>query len=217
MVTRQSREICRSHNRHREFRYVWVTCKNIFYKRRDSPKNARHTSPPSAAAPRPVFFQAARKIRNYPIPVDRSGLSPCAHVVAVLSENRPMRPTLLCVAFLLSAFSFRESRTLSMQTSTLHLCILFFCLSSLSYGDELMPRMEGLAKNHAPWHLRWFYGVMRKMFGRDLTPATIQMRVPGLIWGSVGMEAGLGRKRRVSLRYTQLAKVRAASRIGCPF
>lgn len=80
-----------------------------------------------------------------------------------------------------------------------------------------MPRMEGLAKNQAPWHLRWFYGVMRKMFGRDLTPATIQMRVPGLIWGSVGMEAGIGRKRRVPLRYTQLAKVRAASRIGCPF
>jgi hypothetical protein len=25
-----------------------------------------------------------------------------------------------------------------------------------------MPRMEGLAKNQAPWHLRWFYGVMSK-------------------------------------------------------
>jgi len=55
------------------------------------------------------------------------------------------------------------------------------------------------------------------MFGRDLTPAKIQMRVPGLVWGSIGMEAGLGKKRRVSLRYTQLGKVRAAARIGCPF
>jgi len=80
-----------------------------------------------------------------------------------------------------------------------------------------MPRMEGLAKNQAPWHLRWFYGAMRKMFGRDLTPATIQMRVPGIVWGSIGMETGLAKKRRVSLRYTQLGKVRAASRIGCPF
>ena len=61
-----------------------------------------------------------------------------------------------------------------------------------------MPRMEGLAKNQAPWHLRWFYGAMRKMFGRDLTPATIQMRVPGIVWGSIGMEAGLAKKRRVS-------------------
>ena len=80
-----------------------------------------------------------------------------------------------------------------------------------------MPRMEGLAKNQAPWHLRWFYRAMRKMFGRDLTPAAIQMRVPGIVWGSIGMEAGLAKKRRVSLRYTQLGKVRAASRIGCPF
>ena len=80
-----------------------------------------------------------------------------------------------------------------------------------------MPRIAGLEKSQAPWHLRWFYNTMRKMFGRDLTPATIQMRVPGLIWGSVGMEAALGRKRRISLRYAQLAKVRAASRVGCPF
>jgi len=58
---------------------------------------------------------------------------------------------------------------------------------------------------------------MRKMFGKDLTPVKIQMRKPGLVWGSVAMEAGMGRKRRVSLRYIQLAKVRTASCIGCPF
>ncbi|HEU5237127.1 MAG TPA: hypothetical protein VFU37_08300 [Pyrinomonadaceae bacterium] len=80
-----------------------------------------------------------------------------------------------------------------------------------------MARISGLEKSQAPWHLRWFYGVMRKMFGKDLTPAKIQMRRPGLVWGSVAMEAGIGRKRRVSLRYIQLAKVRAAALIGCPF
>ena len=80
-----------------------------------------------------------------------------------------------------------------------------------------MTRAAGLEKRQAPWHLRWFYSAMRKMFGRDLTPAKIQMRVPGLVWGSIAMEAGLGRKRRVSLRYIQLAKVRTAARVGCPF
>ena len=80
-----------------------------------------------------------------------------------------------------------------------------------------MARTSGLERGQAPWNLRWFYGVMRKMFGKDLTPVKIQMRKPGLVWGSVAMEAGLGRKRRVSLRYIQLAKVRAAARIGCPF
>jgi len=80
-----------------------------------------------------------------------------------------------------------------------------------------MVRISGLEKREAPWHLRWFYGVMRKMFGKDLTPVKIQMRKPGLVWGSIAMEAGMGRKRRVSLRYIQLAKVRTASCIGCPF
>ena len=80
-----------------------------------------------------------------------------------------------------------------------------------------MTRLSGLEQKQAPWHLRWFYGAMRKMLGKELTPVKIQMRLPGLVWGSIGMEAGLGRKRRVSLRFIQLAKVRTAARIGCPF
>jgi hypothetical protein len=80
-----------------------------------------------------------------------------------------------------------------------------------------VARIAGLEKKEAPWHLRWFYTTMRKMFGKDLTPAKIQMRRPGLIWGSVAMEAGLARKRKVSLRLVQLAKVRTAARVGCPF
>ncbi len=80
-----------------------------------------------------------------------------------------------------------------------------------------MARVSGLDKAGAPWHLRWFYGVTRRMFGKDLTPATIQMRVPGIVWGGIAMEAALGRKRLVSLRHIQLGKVRTAGRIGCPF
>jgi hypothetical protein len=70
-----------------------------------------------------------------------------------------------------------------------------------------MPRISGLEKTQAPWHL----------FGKDLTPAKLQMRVPGLVWGGIAMEAGLARKRLVSLGDHQLAKVRTAARIGCPF
>jgi hypothetical protein len=84
-------------------------------------------------------------------------------------------------------------------------------------AENVMARISGLEKKDAPWHLRWFYGVMRKMFGKDLTPAKAQMRLPGLVWGGIAMEAGLGRKRIVSLRYIQLGKIRAAARIDCPF
>ena len=80
-----------------------------------------------------------------------------------------------------------------------------------------MNRISGIEKSQAPWHLRWFYTTMRKMFGKDLTPVKQQMRLPGMVWGSIAMEAGLGRKRKVSLRFVQLGKVRTAARIGCPF
>jgi hypothetical protein len=43
------------------------------------------------------------------------------------------------------------------------------------------------------------------------------MRLPGLAWGGIAMEAGLSRRRLVSLRYIQLGRIRAAARIGCPF
>jgi hypothetical protein len=52
------------------------------------------------------------------------------------------------------------------------------------------------------------------MFGKDLTLAKVQMRLPGLVWGGVAMEAALGRKRLVSLRYIHLGKIRAAARVG---
>ncbi len=84
-------------------------------------------------------------------------------------------------------------------------------------NEVVMARISGLEKEQAPWHLRWFYGMMRKMFGKDFTPAKIQMRLPGLVWGGIAMEAALSRKRLVSLRYMQPGKVRAAARVGCPF
>jgi hypothetical protein len=80
-----------------------------------------------------------------------------------------------------------------------------------------MARITGLEKNQAPWHLRWFYTTMRRMFGKDLTPVKAQMRRPALVWGGIAMEAALAKGRRVSLRYIQLGKVRTAARIGCPF
>src|SRR5437773_9386756 len=97
----------------------------------------------------------------------------------------------------------------------------FNCLQDQTHSAKrygfVMARVSGLEKKQAPWHLRWFYGVMRKMFGKDFTPAKIQMRLPSLVWGGIAMEAALGRKRLISLRYIQLRKIRAAARIGCPF
>jgi hypothetical protein len=68
-----------------------------------------------------------------------------------------------------------------------------------------MARISGLERKQAPWHLRWFYGAMRKMFGKDLTPAKLQMRVPGLV---------LGRHRHGSRSRPQTASLPALYSIG---
>ena len=60
-----------------------------------------------------------------------------------------------------------------------------------------MARLIGLEKEQAPWHLRWFYRVMHKMFGKDLTPAKQQMRLPGMVWGSIAMAFAAGRANRL--------------------
>ncbi|HEU5404185.1 MAG TPA: hypothetical protein VFU86_22735 [Terriglobales bacterium] len=80
-----------------------------------------------------------------------------------------------------------------------------------------MPRIVGLEKKEAPLSLRWFYGVMRKMFGKDLTPAKVQMKYPPMVWGANLMDLILGRRRTVSMRLSQLGRIRAALRVGCPF
>ena len=54
----------------------------------------------------------------------------------------------------------------------------------------VMARISGLDRNRAPWHLRWFYGVMRKMFGKDFTLTKIQMRLPALVWDGLSTRDG---------------------------
>ena len=80
-----------------------------------------------------------------------------------------------------------------------------------------MARMTPIERRQVPWHLRWFLSATRKMFGKELTPTKIQARVPRVVWAGILADGALSSKRKISLRYIQLAKVRAASRIGCPF
>jgi hypothetical protein len=80
-----------------------------------------------------------------------------------------------------------------------------------------MTRLAPIERQNAPWHLRWFYRVMRKMFGKELTPVKLQARVPRVVWAMILFEGALSWRRRISLRYIQLAKVRVATRVGCPF
>jgi hypothetical protein len=76
-----------------------------------------------------------------------------------------------------------------------------------------MARISGLEKKDAPWHLRWFYGVMRKMFGKDFTPA--KSRCACRVWCGAGsrwkpVSAGNGLSRCATFNSEKPAPQRAS-------
>ena len=80
-----------------------------------------------------------------------------------------------------------------------------------------MPRIAGLESHHTPFLMQLVFRRFRKLFGKDLTPYTIQARVPRVFWISIIMETLLGQRAKVSRRHRSIAQLRTASRVGCPF
>jgi hypothetical protein len=80
-----------------------------------------------------------------------------------------------------------------------------------------MARINGLTKKTAPWHLKWFFSVSKRFFGKEITPAGIKSKVPGVQWADILMDRALASAKRVESRTVFMAKIRTASLVGCPF
>jgi hypothetical protein len=80
-----------------------------------------------------------------------------------------------------------------------------------------MARIAGLAPNQISWPMRLVIGRIRKLLGKDLTPLTIQARVPRVFWVGILTEMLLGQKAKVSRRHRSIVQLRTAARVGCPF
>ena len=80
-----------------------------------------------------------------------------------------------------------------------------------------MARITALERNQAPLSVRWMYGRVRKMFGKELTPFKVRARVPKLAWAEAVMEVLLQRSYTLPARLHEIAQLRAAARVGCPF
>ncbi len=80
-----------------------------------------------------------------------------------------------------------------------------------------MARVEGVDPSRTSFLMRYVFGKVRKMLGRDLTPQKIQARVPRVFWLGVLAEWLLGQKAAVPQRERMLLTLRTASRVGCPF
>ncbi len=80
-----------------------------------------------------------------------------------------------------------------------------------------MPRIRGLEESEAPWLARPLYWVVRRMFGKDLTPVKVVARRPGILWMGNLLGVAIERSKLLGPRLHVLAQLRAAQCVGCPF
>ena len=80
-----------------------------------------------------------------------------------------------------------------------------------------MARVTGIDPAQASFLMRQVFKRVRKALGRDLTPQTIQARVPRVFWVNVLTEWLLGQRAGVPGRLRALLLLRTAERVGCPF
>jgi alkylhydroperoxidase family enzyme len=78
-------------------------------------------------------------------------------------------------------------------------------------------RIRGLERKETSWLIRWMYGMMKRRFGKVLTPYTVWAYRPATtLTLSVFMQTADASKV-VEPSLKSLVSLRAAQLIGCPF
>jgi len=86
-----------------------------------------------------------------------------------------------------------------------------------------MAHMKGVEPAEAGWFTRLVYRFVRRKFGkltgkdRLVEPVKIAAHHPQLLNALSKMEGGLAAARSVPAKLKQLASLKAASLVGCPF
>ena len=64
---------------------------------------------------------------------------------------------------------------------------------------------------------RYAFWVSRRRYGKVTGPLKLYARHPTVLYGAGQMEMALRRARRVPVNLRELAVLRVATRVGCPF
>jgi alkylhydroperoxidase family enzyme len=78
-------------------------------------------------------------------------------------------------------------------------------------------RIEGIPEEKASLFVRFAYWFTRRKFGKLLQPVRVTAHHPRLLQGIGAYELALERSTRVPAALKELAAVRAALLVGCPF
>src|SRR5690349_1192872 len=80
-----------------------------------------------------------------------------------------------------------------------------------------MARIAGVPRTTKNPLLRIVFWYARRRFGRDVGPLVGYATNPAVLAAALALEVGMERARRVDARLKQLAELRVAAVVGCPF
>jgi AhpD family alkylhydroperoxidase len=78
-------------------------------------------------------------------------------------------------------------------------------------------RIQGLENNQVSWMLRPLFGMMKRQFGKVLSPFRVWAYRPAITLGLCGLVRAVEHSKACAPRTKNLASVRAAQLIGCSF
>lgn len=80
-----------------------------------------------------------------------------------------------------------------------------------------MTRIPGVGDAEAGRITRAVFAAAKKRVGRVPEPMRLMAHSTAVMWGNAGFELALGRARAAPARLKNLASIKAASLVGCPF
>ncbi len=78
-------------------------------------------------------------------------------------------------------------------------------------------RIQGLENNQVSWMLRPLYGMMKRRYGKVLSPFKVWAYRPAITLGLAGLVQAVDHSKAIAPRTKDLASLRAAQLIGCSF
>jgi hypothetical protein len=78
-------------------------------------------------------------------------------------------------------------------------------------------RIEPLNNHQLHWSVRPLFFVMKRTFGRELTPFGVMAYRPKLLWAMSLLTQALLGVKPVPPKLKSLMSIRAAQMVGCPF
>jgi len=78
-------------------------------------------------------------------------------------------------------------------------------------------RIRGLERSEPTWSMRALYSLLKRQFGKVLTPYTVWAHRPAITIALTGLMAAVEYSKALDPVVKSLVSIRTAQMIGCPF